>query len=114
MLRDLVDRLLRPLGQGPATARHPTVPPDLAPAARGLPVLDPARCEGSGACVDVCPTRAISVTPASWRLDLGRCVFCGACADACPVGAITLAGRVELAARQREAIVVETAVGGRP
>lgn len=50
---------------------------------RGLPVLRPEPCgDACGACRDVCPTRAIELSPL--RLDLGRCVFCGACAEICP------------------------------
>ena len=113
MLRDLRDRLLRPLRQGPATARHPRVAPDLPPAARGLPVLDARRCDATATCVTACPTGAIVVGGGTWRLDLARCVFCGACADACPQDAVSLTGRVELAARDRSALVVETLIGGR-
>jgi len=112
MWRDLRDRLLRPLIRGPLTARHPAVAPSLPAAARGLPVVDSARCDASGACVMACPTRAITVTEQAWRLDLGRCVFCAACADACPQGAIALTGRVELAVRERTAAVVSTPITG--
>jgi hydrogenase-4 component H len=112
MWRDLRERLLRPLVRGPVTARHPAVAPVLPPAARGLPVVDPARCDATGACVTACPTGAISLVAGAWRLDLGRCVFCAACADACPRDAIALTGRVELAAAERAAVVTVTPVGG--
>ena len=115
MWHDLRERLLRPLVKGPVTARHPAVAPVLPPAARGLPVVDPARCDTTGACVTACPTAAITLAGGAWRLDLGRCVFCAACADACPQGAIALTGRVELAAGDRAATVTTTGVapGGR-
>jgi formate hydrogenlyase subunit 6/NADH:ubiquinone oxidoreductase subunit I len=112
MWRDLRERLLRPLVRGPVTARHPLVAPVLPPAARGLPAVDPARCDATGACATVCPTSAIVLEPGSWRLDLGRCVFCAACADACPRDAILLTGRVELAAADRTAVVTVTPMGG--
>lgn len=112
MWHDLRERLLRPLVRGPVTARHPAVAPVLAAAARGLPVVDAARCDRSGACVAVCPTAAIALGGGSWRLDLGRCVFCAACADACPRDAIALTGRVELAVTDRGAIVIDTVVRG--
>ena len=112
MWHDLRERLLRPLVRGPVTARHPAVAPVLPPAARGLPVVDPVRCDASGACVSACPTGAISLDAGTWRLDLGRCVFCAACADACPRDAIALTGRVELAATDRGAIVTVTSLGG--
>lgn len=112
MWHDLRERLLRPLAKGPVTGRHPAVAPALAPGARGLPVLDAARCDASGACVAACPTEAITVEAGSWRLDLGRCVFCAACADACPRGAIALTGRVELAVTERGAAVVAVSIAG--
>lgn len=112
MWHDLRERLLRPLVRGPVTARHPAAAPVLAPAARGLPVVDPARCDASGACVATCPTGAITLDEGTWRLDLGRCVFCAACADACPRGAIMLTRRVELAVTDRAAVVTTTDVAG--
>ena len=110
MWHDVRERLLRPLVKGPVTARHPAVAPVLAPAARGLPVVDPTRCDSTATCVSACPTAAIRLADGEWRLDLGRCVFCAACADVCPTGAITLTGRVELAAGDRAALTTATRV----
>ncbi len=103
---DVLDRLLRPLRAGPATSRYPDLPPDLPTAARGLPELDPTRCDGSAACVEVCPTGAIALTDAVWSLDAGACISCGACERACPRGAIRLGRRIELAARGRADLVI--------
>jgi hydrogenase-4 component H/formate hydrogenlyase subunit 6 len=115
MWRDLQQRMLRPLVQGPMTARHPSVAPSLPPAARGLPVVSPVRCDATGACADACPTGAISVSGGTWRLDLGRCIFCSACEDACPHDAIRLTGRIELAVTERTEAIVETRLtGGEP
>lgn len=105
---DVLDRLLRPLRRGPVTSRYPDAPPDLAPAARGLPVLDGSRCDGSAACVSICPTAAIRLSDATWTLDAGVCIFCGACARACPRDAIRLDGGVELAAVERAELTTET------
>ena len=66
MPNDVLERLLRPLLRGPVTARYPAAPPELPPAARGLPELDTARCDGNAACVTACPTGAIPVGPGSW------------------------------------------------
>ncbi len=103
---DVLDRILRPLRRGTATARYPDVPPDLPPAARGLPELDTARCDGNAACVVACPTAAIQVVAPSWSLDAGACIFCGACERVCPTGAIRLRDRIELAAEHTEDLVV--------
>jgi formate hydrogenlyase subunit 6/NADH:ubiquinone oxidoreductase subunit I len=103
---DVLDRLLRPLRRGPVTSRYPAVPPDLPSAARGMPELDAARCDGNAACVAACPTGAIAVEHGTWSLDLGACVFCGACARACPTAAIALGTRIELATDDPAGLVV--------
>lgn len=57
-----------------------------------LPVLDPARCVGSGTCVAVCPTQCLELagrTP--WLPRPADCVSCGACVAVCPADAIRLA-----------------------
>jgi NADH-quinone oxidoreductase subunit I len=113
MAGDVFDRLLRPLRQGVVTSHYPDEPPDLPPAARGLPELDPARCDSSGACADVCPTRAITVADGIWALDVGACIVCDACARACPRDAIRLGHRIELAVLDRRDLTVRHAVRGR-
>ncbi len=109
---DIIERFLHPLRRPPLTGRYPSEPAVLAPATRGLPELDPARCDSSAACVAACPTNAITLTPSSWTLDAGRCVLCGACDAACPQDAIRLGQRFELASRTREALVLATTIGG--
>ena len=106
MLADLLDRLLRPLARGPLTRLYPAVAVPLPPTVRGMPELVAFRCDASGDCVGACPTRAITLGEGTWRLDVGRCIFCGDCARACPRDAIRLGDRVELAARDREALIV--------
>jgi NAD-dependent dihydropyrimidine dehydrogenase PreA subunit len=79
-----------------------------------VPVIDRNRCEGKGACVDVCPKQVFVLgvlAPAervglSWRGRLKgwahrwrqarlaqpqACEACGLCVEACPEQAITLA-----------------------
>lgn len=109
---DVLDRILRPLRARPVTSRYPDAPPELPPAARGLPELDPARCDGSAACVDACPTGAIVLSDATWSLDTGACIFCRACERACPRDAIKLGGRIELAGRRRADLMIEIVRGG--
>jgi formate hydrogenlyase subunit 6/NADH:ubiquinone oxidoreductase subunit I len=58
--------------------------------------------------VEICPTDAIGLTGSTWALDVGRCIFCGACARVCPRDAIRLGGTVELAASDRDDLVITT------
>jgi len=106
----LLDVLLRPLRSPIVTRQYP---PDAAVpdrGHRGTPELQPERCRVSGACVDVCPTNAISIESkgegtAQWHLDYGLCVFCGSCVEACPEEAIKATGEFELSASQREDVI---------
>jgi formate hydrogenlyase subunit 6/NADH:ubiquinone oxidoreductase subunit I len=135
---DWLERIFRPLRTGIVTSNYPGSPPLLAPAVRGLPVVDPERCTLEAACVVACPTDAIAIAGGTggtggrgddgpgdrgadaggtgalpaWTLDAGRCVFCGACEPACPTDAIALGDRVELAVRDRAELVVTTLVRG--
>lgn len=104
---DVFDRLFRPLRSRPVTSYYPDAGPDLPPAARGLPELDALRCDGSAACVGVCPTGAIGLSDSIWSLDAGACIFCGACARACPRDAIRLGPQIELAVRDRADLTIE-------
>jgi Ni,Fe-hydrogenase III small subunit/NAD-dependent dihydropyrimidine dehydrogenase PreA subunit len=56
---DLVRRLLTPLRNPVPTSRYPEAEPLLQFATRGLPAIDPTRCDKNAACVDICPTNAI-------------------------------------------------------
>jgi Ni,Fe-hydrogenase III small subunit/formate hydrogenlyase subunit 6/NADH:ubiquinone oxidoreductase subunit I len=84
---------------------------EVAPTAlRGRPALDPARCDCNGACAEVCPSGAITLTEVGdgarrWQLDLARCLFCGLCAEVCPTGALAMSNDFELAARSRDELI---------
>jgi thioredoxin reductase (NADPH) len=55
------------------------------------PVIDPARCIGSSACVSACPESAIGVVGGKAQLvDPAACIGHGACAASCPMEAIRL------------------------
>jgi formate hydrogenlyase subunit 6/NADH:ubiquinone oxidoreductase subunit I len=112
MPMDILERFLRPLRTRPATRRYPLDRSALAPALRGLPMLQGDRCDSSAACVSACPTGAITLGPRSWTVDAGRCVFCGACASACPREAIRLSPQFELAARSRDGLRISTPIKG--
>lgn len=55
------------------------------------PVIDPIVCCGSGACVRVCPEKALGlINHKAVLINPTHCIGHGACAPACPVGAIKL------------------------
>src|SRR5512142_1547223 len=70
--------------------------------------VEAALCaEGCRACVEVCPTQAITRRDGeAVSLDLGRCVFCAACVETCPTGAIQQTGDHRMAVRRREDLVL--------
>ncbi len=101
--------LLTRLRQGYRTFPYPDRLPVLPDRFRGMPVVDTALCPpGCRACVEACPTDAISP---DGKVDLGRCLFCPDCAEACPRGAIRYDDDFRLATRTRQGLVTG---GGRP
>ncbi|MDD5067424.1 MAG: 4Fe-4S binding protein [bacterium] len=74
---------------------------------RGLPVLDPEKCEKNcKACREVCPAKAITQKPL--KLDMGKCTFCGDCQRACKEGAIRFTNNYKTAATRSDSLVIES------
>ncbi len=72
---------------------------------RGRPVIAGERCASEcRACVDLCPTRAITLDPVT--LDLGRCVFCTECVEACPQNRIAFTPEPRMASNTREQLSI--------
>lgn len=72
---------------------------------RGRPVIGATSCpDGCRACVDVCPTRAITAAPIA--LDLGRCTFCSDCVEVCPADKIQFTPDPKMGATARADLIV--------
>lgn len=112
-----LDTLIHRIRRGRQTMAYPAGPtPKLPDRHGGALRVDASKCiEECRACVEVCPTRAITLAKdgagrtsalPGIRLDLGRCVFCGDCVATCPSGAITATNDHRMAVRRRENLVL--------
>ena len=54
------------------------------------PIIDRELCTGCGACIEICPPRALVMEQEMARLEEEFCEECGFCAAECPTGAITI------------------------
>lgn len=96
----MIDIIKNRIAQGYRTTAYPDGDPGLPERFRGRPVLKPELCAaGCAACVEACPTQAIT---APLALDLGRCLFCSECTAACPEGAVAFGKDHRLAASRRD------------
>lgn len=94
--------------QGHQTTGYPRSMPGLPERFRGKLEVEQSLCEdGCQACVEACPTRAISGSGGSVKIDLGKCIFCSECVEACPTGALTRTNDFRMSARKRPDLVIE-------
>ncbi|MFC1761847.1 4Fe-4S dicluster domain-containing protein [Planctomycetota bacterium] len=96
------------------TTRFPAVPCEVPDRYRGKPKFNDDTCVGCGACVNVCPTLALTQKddlnsdPPNRRLTLryDTCIFCGHCAENCTTqDGIQLSQEWDLAGLDRSAMV---------
>jgi NAD-dependent dihydropyrimidine dehydrogenase PreA subunit len=66
--------------------------------------VNAAICNGCGACVEICPSGAISLNAGITVIDQVTCTQCQACEDVCPAGAITA---IELPVVAAEPVAVQ-------
>lgn len=103
------DTLIHRLKRGCETMAYPEGPAPALPDRHGGSLrVEQERCAADcRACVEVCPTEAITKSGARGiELDLGRCLFCSACVAACPHQAIRHTQDHRMAARRREDLVL--------
>lgn len=103
--------LQKTLRTGVATACYPTAEAQLSEHFRGRPAFGFERWRDARPAADVCPTGAISLTDADAvrevNIDYGRCVFCGECAEVATDGTVRMTQEFELAAADRQALVLK-------
>jgi NAD-dependent dihydropyrimidine dehydrogenase PreA subunit len=67
-----------------------TIHRDVLMATYFLRETDPERCTSCGACIEVCPVKAVRLENDNCVVDTDWCIGCGVCALPCPTGAISL------------------------
>jgi len=104
-VHDVIRNRLR---RGCETMAYPRGPAPPLPDRHGgaLRVEASACADGCSACVEVCPTAAITRRGNDAELDLGRCIFCQECVAVCPTGAIRPTNDHRMAARRREDLLL--------
>lgn len=99
---------------GAPTLSYPLQPIEVDKNFRGKPEHNPQQCIGCAACVNACPSNALTVETLlaseslAWQFNLGRCIFCGRCEEVCPTAAIKLSQAYELAVWKKEDFLTQS------
>ena len=103
------------LQTGVVTSKYPKEKEPAPLRFRGRIEIDNERCKQCNVCVEVCPTNAYTWIEDKGKrylqLDHAKCVFCGMCEEACPYRAIRITNDFELAATNREDLLVKAGLG---
>lgn len=86
--------------------RRRAVPRDALMATYFMRQTDQEACVGCGACVEICPVKAVAMEEEAPRVDEAWCIGCGVCATVCPTDAIEMVVR-----RDREKQLPERTFG---
>ncbi|PUA31838.1 MAG: hypothetical protein B7O98_08570 [Zestosphaera tikiterensis] len=85
---------------GTVTRRYPFESSLVTSEFRGLIEIDPVKCVGCGACVRICPPKALTIEvnekETILKYFIGRCIFCWMCVQTCPQKAIKTTNKFEL------------------
>ena len=55
-----------------------------------IPLIESKMCTGCGACIEVCPPKALQMEAGEVTVEDEFCEECGFCVAECPAGAITI------------------------
>ncbi len=61
--------------------------------------VDPSRCTSCGLCVEICPSRNLSMAEDGRIAVHGKCILCVRCYNFCPASAVTYMGRKHIMER---------------
>jgi H+/Na+-translocating ferredoxin:NAD+ oxidoreductase subunit B len=64
-------------------------------AANYYSVIDPAKCQGCGTCIERCQMHAVSAQGEIAVVNRAKCIGCGLCASGCPAGVARLERKAE-------------------